>query len=97
MTWLATAWAPLQVGARPVFADVSPRDWCLDPEDVERKVTPRTRAIIPVHLYSQLAEMDELLAIGRRHGLEVIEDCAHTHGSEWKGRARRGAWALPDH
>lgn len=85
LTWLATAWAPLQVGATPVFADISPSDWCLDPNDVIQKITPRTRAIIPVHLYSQVAEMDGLRKIARDHGLELIEDCAHTHGSQWKG------------
>ena len=85
LTWLATAWAPLQVGATPVFADISARDWCIDPSDVRRKITPRTKAIIPVHLYSQIAPMDELVAIARQHELRLIEDCAHTHGSEWRG------------
>lgn len=86
LTWLATAWAPLQVGATPVFADISPTDWCLDPDDVRRKITGRTKAIIPVHLYSQIASMTELMAIAKEHRLYVIEDCAHTHGSEWEGR-----------
>ena len=90
LTWIATAWAPLQVGATPVFADIRPGDWCLDPEDVRNKLTDRTRCIIPVHLYSQLAQMDELLEIAREHRLRVIEDCAHTHGSEWQGKAVGG-------
>ena len=90
LTWLATAWCAIQVGAKPVFADVRESDWCLDPEDVRCKITPRTRGIIPVHLYSQLAPMDELLAIAREHKLRIIEDCAHTHGSQWDGQAIGG-------
>jgi L-glutamine:2-deoxy-scyllo-inosose/3-amino-2,3-dideoxy-scyllo-inosose aminotransferase len=87
LTWLATAWCAIQVGATPIFADVREGDWCLDPDDVRKKITPRTRCIIPVHLYSQLAQMDELLAIAKEHDLRVIEDCAHTHGSQWRGQA----------
>ena len=86
LTWLATAWAPLQVGATPVFADVRASDWCIDPDDIREKITPRTKAIIPVHLYSQIAPMDELLALAGKHKLHLIEDCAHTHGSEWRGK-----------
>ena len=90
LTWLATAWAPLQVGATPIFTDVRESDWCLDPEQVKKNITPRTRCIIPVHLYSQLAQMDELLAIAKEHDLRVIEDCAHTHGSQWENQAIGG-------
>ena len=90
LTWLATAWCAIQVGATPIFADVRAGDWCLDPDDVRRKITPRTRCIIPVHLYGQLAPMDELLSIAGEHGLRVIEDCAHTHGSQWRGQAIGG-------
>jgi L-glutamine:2-deoxy-scyllo-inosose/3-amino-2,3-dideoxy-scyllo-inosose aminotransferase len=90
LTWLATAWCAIQVGATPIFADVREGDWCLDPADVRRKITPRTRCIIPVHLYSQLAQMHELLAIAKEHDLRVIEDCAHTHGSQWQGQAIGG-------
>jgi L-glutamine:2-deoxy-scyllo-inosose/3-amino-2,3-dideoxy-scyllo-inosose aminotransferase len=86
LTWLATAWAPIQVGATPVFADITHGDWCLDPADVRRKITSRTKAIIPVHLYSQIASMTELMTIAREHKLYVVEDCAHTHGSEWEGK-----------
>ena len=86
LTWLATAWAPLQVGATPVFADIRRSDWCLDPDDVRHKITPRTKAIIPVHLYSQIADLDEMQSIEREFGLHLIEDCAHTHGSEWRGK-----------
>jgi len=90
LTWIATAWGAIQVGAKPVFADIRESDWCLDPEDVRRKITPHTRAIIPVHLYSQLAQMDELLDLAKQHDLRVIEDCAHTHGSQWNGQAIGG-------
>lgn len=83
LTWHATAWAVVQVGATPVFADVTERDWCLDPAEVRAKRTSRTRAIIPVHLYHQVAEMDELCPIARQHSLLMVEDCAHAHGSRW--------------
>ncbi|MDE3084053.1 MAG: DegT/DnrJ/EryC1/StrS family aminotransferase [Verrucomicrobiota bacterium] len=86
LTWVATAWAVVQVGATPVFADVREQDWCLDPASFREKITPRTRAVIPVHLYSQMAEMDEILAIAGKHSIEVIEDCAHAHGFQWKGK-----------
>ncbi|MSU58577.1 MAG: DegT/DnrJ/EryC1/StrS family aminotransferase [Pedosphaera sp.] len=86
LTWLATAWAAVQVGATPVFADIREVDWCIDPEDVRRKISPRTKAIIPVHLYNQCAEMDELVEIAKKHSLAIVEDCAHAHGSQWNGR-----------
>lgn len=87
ITWIATAWAVLQVGATPVFADVREQDWCIDPASIREKITPRTRAVIPVHLYSQIAEMDEILEIARSASLWVIEDCAHAHGSRWGDRS----------
>src|SRR3954468_21016405 len=83
LTWHATAWAIVQVGATPVFADISEKDWCIDPAQIRAKITPRTRAIIPVHLYAQIAEMDEIMEIAKKHNLFVLEDCAHTHGSRW--------------
>lgn len=83
LTWTATAWAVVQVGAAPVFADIREEDWCIDPVDIREKITPQTRALIPVHLYNQIAEMDDILALAREHSLWVIEDCAHTHGSRW--------------
>jgi L-glutamine:2-deoxy-scyllo-inosose/3-amino-2,3-dideoxy-scyllo-inosose aminotransferase len=86
LTWLATAWAVVQVGAIPIFADVREEDWCLDPKSVREKLTPRTRALIPVHLYNNVAEIDELLEIARSRSLFVIEDCAHAHGSRWGDR-----------
>jgi L-glutamine:2-deoxy-scyllo-inosose/3-amino-2,3-dideoxy-scyllo-inosose aminotransferase len=93
LTWLATGWAPLQTGAKPIFADVKESDWCLDPKSVEALITPRTKAIIPVHLYNQMAPMDELMTLAARHSLAVIEDCAHAHGFEWNGQ---GAGTIGD-
>jgi L-glutamine:2-deoxy-scyllo-inosose/3-amino-2,3-dideoxy-scyllo-inosose aminotransferase len=86
LTWLATALAVLDVGAKPVFADVRAEDGCIDPAEVRRLITPRTRAVIPVHLYSQVADMDELGALATRHGLKLIEDCAHVVGARWGER-----------
>lgn len=91
LTWLATAWAVVQVGATPVFADVRESDWCLDPAAFAAAITPRTKAVIPVHLYHQMAEMDEILRIAKSRSLFVVEDCAHTHGSRW---GERGAGTL---
>jgi dTDP-4-amino-4,6-dideoxygalactose transaminase len=73
-------------GAAVVFGDVDRRTFTLDPDSVARKITPRTRAIVPVHLYGHCAEMDPLLGLARKHGLRVIEDCAHAPGAEYKGR-----------
>jgi len=86
LTWTATAWAVLQVGATPVFADVNQKDWCIDPDSIKKRITRRTKAIIPVHLYNQVAEMDKILKIAKKHSLKVIEDCAHMHGSQWKNK-----------
>ena len=80
-TFTATAEAIWHTGARPVFVDIDPVDFCIDPALVEAAVTPRTRAIIPIHLYGQPADMPALLDIARRHGLRVIEDAAQAHGA----------------
>lgn len=85
-TWVATAQAPIQVNAVPVFADVDPETYCLDPKAVEAAITPRTRAIIPVHLGCRMADMDALMALAKKHNLVVIEDCAHAHGAKWNGK-----------
>jgi perosamine synthetase len=82
----ATVSAILQVGARPVFVDVRESDFTMDPELVEAAITPRTKAIMPVHLYGLMAEMDPLVAIARRHGLHLIEDAAQAHGATYHGR-----------
>ena len=86
MTFVATAAAVLYSGARPAFADVDERTWTLDPARLEAAITPRTKAIMPVHLHGRPADMDPILEIARRHGLPVIEDAAQAHGAEYKGR-----------
>jgi dTDP-4-amino-4,6-dideoxygalactose transaminase len=85
-TFQATAAAPMAAGAIPVIVDVDPNTYCLDPVAVEKAITPRTRAIIPVHLGHQMADMDALMAIAGKHNLIVIEDCAHAHGAKWRGK-----------
>jgi dTDP-4-amino-4,6-dideoxygalactose transaminase len=85
-TFIATAEAVTAVGARPVFVDVDPISYNMDVSSVESAITPRTRAIMPVHLYGQCADMDVLLAIAKRHHLHLIEDACQAHGAEYKGR-----------
>lgn len=84
--WIATASPIVHLGAKPVFVDILPDSWCLDPELVERAITPRTKAIVAVHLYGNLCEMDKLLAIGEQHGIPVIEDAAEAIGSIYHGK-----------
>ncbi|WP_407180106.1 DegT/DnrJ/EryC1/StrS family aminotransferase [Bradyrhizobium sp. STM 3562] len=86
MTFVATTAAILYSGARPVFVDVDPVTWTMDPALIEAAITPRTKAILPVHLHGLMAEMDPIMAIARRHGLVVIEDAAQAHGAEYRGR-----------
>lgn len=86
LTWQATTGAVIDVNAVPVLVDVEPDSWCISPSAVEKAITPRTRAIIPVHLYGCIADMDAILKIARKHKLAVIEDCAHQHGSVWKNK-----------
>lgn len=83
LTWQATAAAVLDVNAVPILVDIEPDTWCIDPKAVEAAITPRTKAIIPVHLYGNMANMDEILPIAKKNGLYVIEDAAHKHGGEW--------------
>jgi dTDP-4-amino-4,6-dideoxygalactose transaminase len=85
-TFFATAEAVGNVGAKPVFVDIDPQLYNLDPAKIEEKITPRTKAIIPVHLYGLPAEMDEIMAIARERGLKVLEDCAQAHGATYKGQ-----------
>jgi L-glutamine:2-deoxy-scyllo-inosose/3-amino-2,3-dideoxy-scyllo-inosose aminotransferase len=86
LTWQATAAAVLDVNAVPVLVDVDPGTWCLSAAAVEAAVSERTRAIIPVHLYGGIADMDAILAIAGKYNLKVIEDCSHQHGGIYKGR-----------
>jgi len=86
LTFIATANAITYCGARPVFVDSHPEYWCIDPEKIEEKITPRTRAIIPVHLYGHPCDMDTIMDIAKKYGLFVIEDAAEAHGAEYKGR-----------
>lgn len=85
-SFIATASAVVTVGAIPVFADIDPGTLCLDAADVERKITSRTKAIIPVHVAGYMADMDRLNELARARGLVVIEDAAHAWGSQWNGR-----------
>lgn len=84
-TFFATAEVVSQIGATPVFADIDPRTYCLDVTQLEAKITPRTRAIIPVHLYGHPAEMDPILALAKRYRLKIIEDNAQAMGAEYRG------------
>lgn len=85
-TWISSAEAATNIGARPVFVDCDPKRYTIDVSAIEKHITPRTRAIIPVHLYGLPADMDPILAIARQYGLFVIEDCAQAHAAEYRGR-----------
>ncbi len=86
MTFIATSWAISYVGARPIFVDVDPRTYTLDPAEVERRLTPRTRALVPVHLYGQPADLGPLLELSRRYGIALIEDAAQAHAARYRDR-----------
>lgn len=83
-SWIATSETISLTGATPVFVDLEDDFYCLDPALIESRITPRTKAILPVHLLGQPADMDEILAIAKRHGLYVVEDCAQAHLAEYK-------------
>jgi len=85
-TFVATVAAILYTGARPVLVDVEPRTLTMDAAQLERAITPRTKAVVPVHLYGHPADMDPILAVAKRHRLLVIEDAAQAHGALYKGR-----------
>ncbi|WP_328391897.1 DegT/DnrJ/EryC1/StrS family aminotransferase [Nocardia sp. NBC_00416] len=87
LTRTAPARAVVVNGAVPVFADIDAQTWCLDPDAVERAITDRTRGILVVHAYAQLADMERILALAHRHQLFVVEDCAHVFGARWNNRA----------
>ena len=84
--WIATAAPIVHLGAKPVFVDILPDTWCIDPELAEAAITPRTKAIVAVHLYGNLCDMDRLLAVGAKHGIPIIEDAAEAIGSVWHGK-----------
>ncbi len=85
-TFMATAEAISFTGAKPVFVDVDERTYTLDPTLLEQAITPRTKVVIPVHLYGQMADMDPIMAIAGKHNLWVVEDACQAHGAEYKGR-----------
>jgi dTDP-4-amino-4,6-dideoxygalactose transaminase len=93
LTFAATVYAPIAAGALPVIVDVTPETWTIDPALVEAAITPRTRAIMPVHLGHQMADMDRIMEIARSHSLAVVEDCAHAHGQRWNDQ---GAGCIGD-
>lgn len=85
-TWYATAAAVLHAGATPVFVDIEPDSLCLDPEKVRRAITHRTKALIPVHAFGSMADLDKLRQLANDCDLRLIEDCAHVHGAVWGGK-----------
>lgn len=85
-TYIATANAVKYCGATPIFADCLPDTWNIDPEDIKRKITPKTKGIIPVHLYGNPCDMDAIMDIAKEHNLFVLEDAAECHGAEYKGK-----------
>lgn len=86
MTFIATSWGISYCGATPVYVDVDPATYTMDPAQVEKRITPKSKAILPVHLYGQPADLEPLMEISRKHGIPLIEDCAQAHGATYKGR-----------
>ena len=98
-TWISTLSGGLMLGARPVFCESDPESLLMDPADVRRRITDKTRAIIAVHLWGNVCDMDALLAISRETGIPIVEDCSHAHGARYKGRyvgsiGKAGCWSL---
>jgi len=89
-SFIASSTAVLNQGALPVFADIDELTHTIDPADIERKITPRTKAIVCVHLYGHACDMDAIMAIAKKHDLFVVEDCAQAHGAEYKGKKLGG-------
>ena len=85
-TWMATGLAPVYVGATPVIVDIEPDTLCMDPRAFEAAITPRTKAVIPVHLFGSMADLDAICSIAAEHNIFVVEDCAHAHGAKWDGK-----------
>ena len=85
-TIISCALAVIEAGATPVLVDSNPRTWCMDVQQAAEKISPRTRAIMPVHIYGHPVEMQPILELAEKHGLSIIEDAAEAHGAEYKGR-----------
>jgi dTDP-4-amino-4,6-dideoxygalactose transaminase len=85
-TFFGTVEAIVMTGAQPVFVDVDPRTYTMDVDQIQSRITPRTRAIVPVHLYGRVAEMDPVMRVAEGHGLVVVEDACQAHGAEYRGR-----------
>lgn len=85
-TFIASVWGATLCGAKPVFVDCEPDSYNLDPTKLEAAITPRTKAIVVVHLYGQPADLDPIKEIARKHGIYVVEDCAQSHLAEYKGK-----------
>jgi perosamine synthetase len=85
-TFIATSLAVLKEGGIPIYADIDPKTYNIDPAEVAKKVTPKTKAIFVVHFAGQMCQMDPIMETARKYGLQVLEDCAHAHGSQYKGQ-----------
>src|SRR4030081_1335545 len=92
-TWEGTVGPVLLINAVPVFVDIDRDTYCLDAKLIEKAITAKTKAILPVHLGMRFADMDEILRIAKKHNLKVVEDCAHAHGGKWNGK---GAGSMGD-
>lgn len=90
LTWVATAQAAIDIGANVVFVDIDPETFCIDPAQFEAAITEKTKAVIPVHLYGCMCDMDAIMDIARRHNLKVVEDTAHQQGSRWRDMGAGG-------
>lgn len=86
ITWISSVEPIIYIGAKPVFVDVLPNTWCIDPKKLENAITKKTKAINVVHLYGNMAEMDDIISIAKKHGLKILEDAAEAIGSEYKGK-----------
>lgn len=86
ITFAATINAVIYAGATPVIVDIEEDSWCIDPEEIEKAITPNTKAVIPVHIYGQPCDMGRICDIAKKHNLYIIEDCAEAHGAEWRGK-----------